>query len=71
MSLQIPIGSCCSRPRLNSVGGIDDIAWTLKFNDYGLVKVARKVGRTTSLALAGILAAVTVVSAYAVILLTH
>ena len=70
MSAHIPIGSCCSRPRLNVVGGIDDRASTFSLDDNSLVSRARKVDRTTVVAFAGILAAVAVVCASALILLS-
>jgi hypothetical protein len=31
MSPDKPIGLCCSRPRLNAVGGIDERAWPYEF----------------------------------------
>ena len=70
MSAHNPIGSCCSRPRFNVVGGIDDSAWAWKFIGNSLVNSARKVGRSTALAVAGTLTAMAVVYAFALILLS-
>ena len=69
MSAHPAIGSCCSRPKFNAVGGIDDSAWTCKLNDNSLVNGVRKLDRTTVFAVAGILAALAVVYACALILL--
>ena len=68
MSAHNSIGSCCSRPRFNAVGGIDDRAWTWKLNDNSLVNGAHKVDRTAAFVVAGILAALAVVYAGALIL---
>jgi hypothetical protein len=68
MSMHNPIGSCCSRPRFNVIGGIDDRAWTCKLMDNSLVNGARKVDRTAAFIVAGILAALAVVYAGALIL---
>lgn len=40
MSAHNPIGSCCSRPRFNAAGGIDDCAWKWTPSDNSLVKAA-------------------------------
>ena len=68
MSAHNPIASCCSRPRFNVVGGIDDRAGTSKLNDNSLVNGARKVDRIAAVAVAGILAALAVVYACALLL---
>ena len=69
MSAHNPIGSCCSRPRLNIVGGVDDRTWTWKLSDNNLGNGARKIDRTTVFAVAGILAALTLAYACALLLL--
>ena len=69
MSAHNPIGSCCSRPRFNVVGGVDDSAWTWKLSDNSLGNGARKIDRATAFAVAGILTALAVVSACALLLL--
>lgn len=66
MSAHTPIGSCCSRPRLNFVGGIDDQASTFSLNDTSLVSRARKLERTTIVLVGSILAALAVVYASAI-----
>ena len=53
MSAHNPIGSCCTRPRFNEVSGIDDRI---------------RSDRTLAFAIAGILAAVAVVYAGALLL---
>ncbi len=67
MSAHDPIGSCCSRPRFNSIDGIDDHAWNWKLNNNRLFNGVRKVNRTTALAVAGILAVLAVMCAYALL----
>lgn len=42
MSTNVPIGSCCSKPHLNSVGGIDDDAWLRKLPNYAVVQTLRR-----------------------------
>ena len=69
MSAHSPIGSCCARPRFCVVGGIDDCAWTCRLNDNSLVNGARKVNRTAVITVAGILAALAIVYACALLLL--
>ena len=65
-----PIGSCCSRPRLNIVGGVDDdSAWKWKLSDNNVGNGARKIDCTTAFAATGILAVLAVVSACALLLL--
>ena len=71
MSAHPPIGSCCSRPKFNAVGGIDDSAWTCKLNDNSLVNGVRKLDCTTAVAIVGILAALAVVYACALLLLSN
>ena len=53
MTAHNPIGSCCARPQLNDVGGIDDRA---------------RSDRAPAMAIAGILAALAVVYAGAMLL---
>ena len=71
MSAHNPIGSCCSRSRFNVVGGVDDRTWTWKLSDYNLGNGARKIDRTTAFAVAGILAALGVVYACTLLLLSN
>jgi hypothetical protein len=72
MSLQTPIGSCCSRPRFNAVGGVDDGAWIWNLNDSNLIIGARKVDRTTAVtAIASIVAVLAVICAWALSLLSN
>jgi hypothetical protein len=42
MSANVPIGSCCSKPRFNSVDGIDDDTWLNKLG------VRHKIGLAPS-----------------------
>jgi hypothetical protein len=56
-------------PRFNAVSGVDDCAWTGDLYGNSLVNGARKLDRTTVSAVAGILAALAVVYACALILL--
>jgi hypothetical protein len=69
MSAHNPIGSCCTRPRFNAVGGVDDFALKCEWNARRLVDHVRKLDRTTVFAVAGILAALAVVYVCALILL--
>lgn len=71
MSAHNPIASCCSRPQFNAVGGIDDSPWTFSLNDNSLINRARKARRTTTVIVAGILVALVVVCARALILLSN
>ena len=68
MSAHNPIGSCCSRPKFNVVGGVDDCAWTGELYGNSLVNGVRKLDRTAVFAVAGILAALAVAYACALIL---
>ena len=43
MSAHVPIGSCCSKPQFNSVGGIDDSARPSKLDHNNLVPGMRKI----------------------------
>ena len=45
MSAHTPIGSCCSNPRFNTVGGIDDSAWARKLAHNNLVRAMHKITR--------------------------
>lgn len=70
MSAHNPIGSCCSRPRFNVVGGIDDHASTSKLNDDSFVERICKIDRTTAMiVVTSILAALALCSAGALLLL--
>jgi hypothetical protein len=70
MSTHNPIGSCCTRPRFNAVGGIDDYALSYQWNTKSLVDSVRKVDRiAVVLVVAGIVAALAVVRAFALMLL--
>ena len=47
MLMHNPVGSCCTRPRFNSVGGVDDRPEAYALPESGLVhsiiKIRRKV----------------------------
>ncbi len=68
MSAHEPIGSCCSRPRLNGVGGTDDHARARKSSVDRLVNSAHGIDRTAAVAVGAILSALAVVYASALIL---
>ena len=42
MSIHTPIGSCCTRPRFNFVGGIDDRPGSYALIESGLPQSASK-----------------------------
>ena len=69
MSAHIPIGSCCSRPRFNAVGGNDDGASICKLNGNSLINVVRKVDPTAAILVGGILAALALVYVFTLLLL--
>jgi hypothetical protein len=69
MSAHIPIGSCCSRPRFNAAGGIDDCASVFELNGNSLINVVRKVDPTAATLVGGILAALAVVYVFTLMLL--
>lgn len=64
MSEHNPIRSCCTRPRFNAVGGVDDCALHYQWNTKRLVDAVHKIGRTAVFAFAGVLAALAIVYAY-------
>ena len=45
MSIHSPIGSCCTRPRFNFVGGIDDRPESYALLESGLVHSSIKIRR--------------------------
>ncbi len=45
MSIHSPIGSCCTRPRFNFVGGIDDRPEAFALLESGLVHSSIKIRR--------------------------
>jgi hypothetical protein len=69
MSAHNPIGSCCTRPRFNAVGGVDDFALNCEWSARRLVDRVRKLDRTIIFAVAGILTVLAVVYVCALILL--
>lgn len=67
MSTHNPIGACCARPRFNGVGGIDDPACRYELTDSRRGNGAVKYNRAAIVA-AGILAALAIVYAFAVLI---
>jgi len=72
MLAQHPIGSCCSRPRFNTVGGVDHSTSNDTWNARRLVNGIRTVGGTTAaIAMISIVAVVAVVFGWVLPLLSN
>ena len=70
MSIHSPIGSCCTRPRFNFVGGIDDRPGSYALLESGLVQSA-SIDRRKVILGASIVVALTAAYVYAQVLLAN
>ena len=64
MSAHNPIGSCCTRPQFNAVGGVDSCPLHYQWNIKRLIDAVHKIDRAAVFASAGVLAALAIVCAY-------
>ena len=72
MLAQHPIGSCCSRPRFNAVGGVDNSTLNYTWNARRLVNGIRTVnGTTAAVAMISSVAVVAVVFGWVLPLLSN
>jgi hypothetical protein len=73
MSAHTPIGSCCSRPRFNAIGQVDECALNYTWDTTKrLIDSVRKADRAAAAIVIGtILAAIALVYAYAQIFISN